>query len=152
MGLVFNGRCFECGRWCQSYEDSNNFKDLLNGRILCCDCKKRLFHTAYTIGHTKSYLQGLEEMREKFKKLGKIKKYPGGWVFKTKVEAKEFLKSKNFLEYFNKPKEFSVFSMFLKRGWDKDTYYSKMHKSQCLLKTSRILKKESVWFPFLGLI
>jgi len=62
-----------------------------------------MINMIYTIGHTKSYLQGFKEHKnnpEKFRKLGRKdnfegKYYPGGSVFKTYDDANKYLTEHN---------------------------------------------------------
>ena len=51
--------------------------------------------TVFTLGNTKSYNEAIKD-NPNIKKLGKTENYEGGWVWKTKQEAVDFLNSDQF--------------------------------------------------------
>lgn len=93
----------------------------------------------YTVGHTKSYLKYFDEFKnspEKFLKMGRRnnyqgKYYPGGCVFKTQNDAKNYLDKNNLNTY-------SIFGVLA--DWENDTepdinegYHSLLIDSQLVL-------------------
>lgn len=81
---------------------------------------------AFTIGHTRSYDQGLLE-NPQLTKLGKTEDYNGGWVWKNVEEAWSFIWSQDFLKVDwgdgkpRNPENFSVFGLMFS-SWEEDTY------------------------------
>jgi 3',5'-cyclic AMP phosphodiesterase CpdA len=84
---------------------------------------------AVTIGNESSYDKALSD-NPVVHKLGKTEDYPGGIVWQTPIEAREFIDSDRFLEINwgdNRPRyphQFRVYVIDLPNGWDCDTYPS----------------------------
>jgi hypothetical protein len=83
---------------------------------------------AFTIGSTKNYIESITN-NTSAKKLGKSEDYLGGWVWKTREEAEQFIRSNQFLKTdwgdgkLRDPNCFSVFGLLI-NDWDSDTYKS----------------------------
>lgn len=103
--------------------------------------KNKAVHIAYTVGHTSSYDQGLQEEPE-LKKTGRSEEYEGGWIWKTSEEARAFLSTELFRKVMpnRNPTEFSVYSLALPNGWDTDAMpgYDGVH---LLLHNAKIIAK-----------
>lgn len=99
--------------------------------------------TAFTIGHTKSYNQGLLE-NPHLTKIGKTEDYDGGWVWKTVEEAQAFIWSQDFLKIDwgdgkpRDPENFSVFGLILS-SWE-DTYL--INEQRHLLCDAKLFRLE----------
>jgi len=78
----------------------------------------------YTIGNTKSYNESIKNNPET-KKLGRSKNYSGGWVWKLKQDALDFLNSSIFAQIdwgdgkSRNPKDFSVYGIIVD-SWEKN--------------------------------
>lgn len=79
---------------------------------------------AYTIGHIKNYEKVIADHPDDHFKAGAFDDYDGGYIWKTREEAKAFIDSTDFLKVNwgdnlpRHPKDFSVFQVHLESWSD----------------------------------
>lgn len=101
---------------------------------------------AFTIGHTKSYNEALNNDPEHAYKLGATKDYEGGWIWKTAEEAQNFIQSDAFHKIdwgdgrSRNPVNFSVYKVLLVNGWKDVSSIPRENKIFNLLVDSRFIK------------
>jgi len=80
---------------------------------------------AYTLGLQSSYDHALEVEPMPVMKIGKRSLpddvYPGGWVWRSYEDAKEYMDGHKDDEFF-RGRQFAVYRLTLPNGWDMDVY------------------------------